>query len=145
VTLHLRRILSMFPKMLQKNSGSWTLARDLEPLSDSEERRLGQYIEAFRKIRRHGYGRANIREFVHLAARSSGKHRLWDSLCKVIDGDDVLLSQLRNQHSSNIFHDDLKILYMAELDALQDLPLFGPFSPEAMDYSRKTLCLHLCT
>jgi hypothetical protein len=34
----------------------------------------------------------------------------------------------------NVFQDDLKRLYGAELDALQDVPLLGSFSPEAMDY-----------
>ena len=50
----------------------------------------------------------------------------------------MLLSQLhQNTHSFDvciIFEDDLKRLFMAELDeALQDVPLFGPFSPEVMD------------
>jgi hypothetical protein len=55
-------------------------------------------------------------------------------LCKAIDTDDVLLSQLRNGYSFGVFQDDLKRLYGAELDALQDVPLFGSFSPEVMDY-----------
>jgi len=55
-------------------------------------------------------------------------------LCKAIDSDDVLLSQLQNAHSFDVFEDDLTRLFMAELEALQDVPLFGPFSPEVMDY-----------
>jgi hypothetical protein len=64
-----------------------------ESLSDADESRLGQYIEAFKKIHRSdNRARAGIGELVHLAARSRGKHRLRDSLCKAIDSDDVLLS-----------------------------------------------------
>ncbi|KAN0069876.1 hypothetical protein V8E54_012182 [Elaphomyces granulatus] len=116
--------------------------------SDAEESRLGQCIEAFKKIHRSdNRARAGIGELVHLAARSRGKHRLRDSLCKAIDNDDVLLSQLQNAHSFDVFEDDLTRLFMAELEALQDVPLFGPFSPEVMDYVktliRKTPCLHL--
>ena len=46
--------------------------------------------------------RANVEELVYLAARSSGKHRLRDSLCKAIDNDDVLLSQLQNRYSFGV-------------------------------------------
>jgi len=109
--------------------------RNSESLSDADESRLGQYIEAFKKIHRSdNRARAGIGELVHLAARSRGKHRLRDSLCKAIDSDDVLLSQLQNAHSFDVFEDDLTRLFMAELEALQDVPLFGPFSPEVMDY-----------
>jgi len=72
--------------------------------------------------------------YVHLAARSRGKHGLRDSLCKAIDSDDVLLPQLQNTHFFDVFEDDLKRLFIAELEALQDVPLFGPFSPEVMNY-----------
>jgi hypothetical protein len=112
-------------------------AKRSEALSEADESRLGQYILAFKKIRFRGYenrARASLGELVHLTARSSGKHRLRDSLCRAIDSDDVLLSQLQNKYSFGIFQDDLKRLFMAELDALRDVPLFGPFSPEVMDY-----------
>src|SRR5467141_3769102 len=57
--------------------------RNSESLSDADESRLGQYIEAFKKIHRSdNRARAGIGELVHLAARSKGKHRLRDSLCK---------------------------------------------------------------
>ena len=123
--------------------------RNSESLSDADESRLGQYIEAFKKIHRSdNRARAGIGELVHLAASlSRGKHRLRDSLCKAIDSDGVLLSQLQNAHSFDVFEDNLTRLFMAELEALQDVPLFGPFSPEVMDYVktliRKTPCLHL--
>jgi len=102
-------------------------------LSDHEEKRLDRYIAAIKGVRVDGKGLGSLPDLLRLIARSHNHARLRTNIMQAIQKDEVIGELFPAAISMDKAENQYRINMAIEVERLATIPIFGQYTPEAID------------
>ena len=102
-------------------------------LSEHEEERLDKYIAAIKGVRVDRQGFGSVPDLLQLVARSQNHARLRTNLMKAIKEDEVIGELFPAAILTDEAESQCRINMATEVEKLATMPIFGQYTPEAID------------